>query len=715
MCDFLAGLTKEARADAREEAERLLRLLPADIVATLHAARATHLPAQGRIGNLAKPRRMQSPVATLLLTGPVPGRARIRDLDHMRAWAIGAALRFCHEMGEADTYPRVLVGLRFVWRLCIGSYQPDPLPELPDFDGSLASLRDALSRLQGLRETRGAGQAEQIGHLLRLLQDARKPNPPRRHGEHEPSGIERPPCGWTTYRGPTGTIWSAPPQGAEPPIGPEDAADIAIPVLHDFGLGKRPARPSPLDRVPLQLALQDVLDEDQGWIADFAALTRAECRRIWARAADEIATRRPRPGAVWCAASLLFGRSVQTLAGLPRSLPPTADRWLVKKDRAALCVVPDVTRDVWHDPRDNSFVLHPPEELARALAPRIGEAPDRAVGMARDWVRAGKNTGGRTPRLSRLTRALPDALTARGEDIAITGLLSGWNAKRQPQIYYASFPLRRIEAAWRSASTDWMGPKARGEIRPLRSRNTRTGSFLRPDDSKVMAFFARLTAQAEESREIFLASRLPDRLAAANNFTGALLNFIWARRPHLDALEPLSNMVGRHRPMIRIRGKGNRSVEDGRWLPVPAIALRAIEYWRSELAAIGPERLRIVNPAFCERIAAASGGTMPPFLHWAGVLEVPTGLEVAELWDRVGTPVLPDGRPAPANWARHYMRGTLADRNLTGAEIDRFMGHGGMTGDPFVPTSGAAAADVDRLRKALDAICTDLRIRVPGT
>ncbi|HEY0214432.1 MAG TPA: hypothetical protein VGC40_12735 [Paenirhodobacter sp.] len=713
MRDFLIDLTQESRAAARAEAERLLHLLPDNIVHVLHAARASHLPARGRIGSLSKPRRMQSPLATLLLTGPPAGRARIRDLDHLRAWAMAAALRFCSEMGEPDTYPRVRDGLRFVWLLCRGAYQPDPLPELPAFDGSLASLREALARLQGLRETRGAGQAEQIGHLLRLLQDVRKPNPPRRHGEHGASGTEHEPSGWTTCHGPAGTTWAAPPPGSDPPISPEDAADITTPVLHDFGSAERPTRPSPLDRVPLQLALQDVLDEDQGWIADFAALTRAECRRIWARAGADITAGRPPGGAVWCAASLLLGRPVQMLASLPRT-SPTEDHWRLRQDRAALCVVPDVTRDSRHDPRSNSFVLHPPEPLARALAQRIGDDPEIAARMARDWLQNRRSTGGRTPRLSRLSRALPDALTAHGEDIAIAGLLSGWSAKRQPQIYYASFPLRRIEAVWHSACADWMGPDARGELRPLRSRTSRTGSFFRPDDAQVRGFFTRLAAQAEESRAISLASRLPDRLAAVTNFTGAVLNFVWARRPHLEALEPLSSIVGRHRPMIRIRGKGNRSVEDGRWLPVPAVALRVIAYWRAEVAAIGPERLRILNPEFATRIAEASAGALPPFLHWEGVLDTPAGLEATDLWNRVGTPALPDGHPAPANWARHYMRGALADRGLTGAEIDRFMGHGGAIGDPFVPTSGAATADLDRLRKVLDAICADLGIKVPG-
>lgn len=717
MADLLAGLTVQARSDAHLAANTLLHLLPADIADTLQGPKANLLPSRGRIGSLSRPRRMQSPLATLLLTPPPPGRARIQDLDHLRAWSMAAALRFCTDTGEPDTYPRVHDGLRFVWLLCLGSYRPDPLPELPEFDGSLASLREALNQLQGQRETRGAGQTEQIGHILRLLQDVRKPNPPRRMGERDAAKTESAPSGWMAYRQQTGTTWAAPPPGAPAPINPEDAADVAISVVHDFGLAKTPARPSPLDRVPLQLALQDVLDEDQGWIADYAALTRAECRKIWARAGADMAAGRPPGGAVWCAASLLLGRSVQTLAGLPRGTSPTEDHWRLKNDRAALCVVPDVTRASWHDPRNNSFLLHPPEALARALARRIGDAPESAERMARGWLLsgAGLKAKGRAPRLSRLTRALPDALMARGEDIAIAGLLSGWSAKRQPQIYYASFPLRRIEAVWRAACMDWMGPDARADLRPLRARTTRTGSFFGPADNQVSAFFATLTEKAEASRAISLAAHLPDRLAAVTNFAGALLNFVWARRPHLDALEPLSNIIGRHRPMIRLHGKGNRSVDDGRWLPVPEIALQVIAYWRAEVAALGPERFRILNPEFPRHVAEASAGRAPPLLEWEGVLDAPAGLEAAALWSRIGTPALPDGHPAPANWARHYMRGALADRNLTGAEIDRFMGHGGAAGDPFVPTSAAAAADLDRLRNTLDEICANLRIRLPGT
>lgn len=60
------------------------------------------------------------------------------------------------------------------------------------------------------------------------------------------------------------------------------------------------------------------------------------------------------------------------------------------------------------------------------------------------------------------------------------------------------------------------------------------------------------------------------------------------------------------------------------------------------------------------------------------------------------------------------MRAALAEDGVPGTLIDGFLGHGGAVADPLAPASGAAMADLDRLRLAIDTIWDNLRVPLPG-
>jgi len=142
--------------------------------------------------------------------------------------------------------------------------------------------------------------------------------------------------------------------------------------------------------------------------------------------------------------------------------------------------------------------------------------------------------------------------------------------------------------------------------------------------------------------------------------------------------------------------------------------------WLGCLSALEASWLPRVNPDLARRIAEVRAGTAPLFFGWASIEALPEDLSAADLQERIGSPdMAPDkarsgGGMAPANWARHYMRGAMAERGLPGTLIDAWLGHGGAVADPMAPASGFAADDQDQLREAIDALWQSLQIELPA-
>ncbi|RJE79121.1 hypothetical protein [Paracoccus sp. JM45] len=707
--NMLEGVQSGLALQLHDEATRLVGLLAADRwTEAVEDAQARFLQvpevSQGDpshpvmtepLGSLSKG---NYPLASFLQARPVEGHLRSADMDRLRAFGLAAALNFFaqtrrHERKATDdAYATVQAGLRAIRRLV--SYPSLDLLrlELPDIplsiDATFAAILDWHHHLSQ-RHDRFARRIDEIRRLLQHLQRFQGTRDLRPVGARETIRVRMPAYAWAIreLEGTAGTVaprllFRAPPDGiaeADHPRNAEEAADIALTEEVDLGFEDRSA----------------------AWLADHGSLSDSDCATI-IRAAGRAITQggTPAVGAVLCAASMLYGRKIAALADLHGTPHHPGTSWW---SGDGVGFASDVTGSGRKS--TNGLIMRPAAAWQRAFDEVLGRVHPEA-GLERaaaDWL-AGLDLP-RSVRLGSLARALPDGLAARGEDQAVIGLLTGTSVRTMTQLYYASFPIDRLNAAWVLHQQERLGLTAAecGVLVPTGTRK-RVGSRYAPSDDAVLSFFDDL---ARKWRELSLLARHqkmvhgPDLHAAATNYCLAALSLATARRPHGAAFPPLSQIVGRKRPQVLISDKGNRTHDNARWLPLPPVAMTIIGLYRQHLEMLfadcgvsGPALLR-------DRIDGVLSGDALPFFVWPGQFEDPYDLTAAEFWDRLDLP----GRK-PRNWARHYMRRHLADDGLAGQRIDAFMGHGGGWSDPLLPTSMDSLLDQADLRAALDRIMT---------
>lgn len=710
MPDLLAGLPQPMRSVLAQEAVRLLAALPdSRAKAAGERLRPILLPAIGKHGT-ARLRRGAYPLGTMIYERPSPKLPRIFERDWLRGWALIGALRFCDAFGETDHFSRVASGLRAARRMAQGRYGHDLMAELPLINGDIEGLVDAVYRLTKLLEQRGIEYAPQLSQLELILRDATTPAAPRH--------IE------SMHRAATGdgmillrrevimgdmTVMLTSPTPVPSDTSAEEQAEEMYESFYDFGATFRALAP-PVARAEAQLELLDLAARDTPWQASFATLTPQEARALFNAALEGARTKQPGAGLVL--ASLVSGRTVEDIVAAGRH-PVIGTTWI--GEQGAICFSPDVR--FAGDPVAGGFSLHPPPGLADWLT--FPGQPGKARQLATEWL--SRFPTGRALRLSRIARALPDGLLARGEDAALVGLLAGRCCAAQVQLYYARFPIQRLQSAWLNLISDTFGAAEGFHLTPLRRKVTAIGSVVIPSRPNVTKWFEVLIEAIEHARSAQPKglNHLTGLVAAEANLAAAVLCLQTARRPHRDAFEPLSQITGRQRQRIRLQGKGGRQVDDGRWVPLGTASRQAIFLWMSMLDRVEASGLGGANPSLGRMIRAIRAGEAPLFFSWDSVDADPEPLTAAAHFARVGAPLLttnparsPDGRPVP-NWARHFMRDELACEGVPGTLIDGFFGHGGAAGDPMAPASGAAAADLDRLRQAIDAIWDKLQVNIP--
>lgn len=710
MTDLLAGLPRAMRSVLAQEAARLLAALPDGRakVAGEHL-RPIMLSATGKDGT-AKLRRGAYPLGTMLYERPSSTLPRVAERDWLRGWAMVGAMRFCNTFRETDHFSRITAGLRTARRMAQGRYRHDLMAELPLLEGDIDGLVDAIRKLVTSLEQRGIEYAPQLAQLELILRDAAAPVAPRHVDTLRRAAADD---GMILPRRDLATgdmtiiMTGSTPVPAD--TSPEEQAEDLRPSLYDFGATFRALAP-PVARAEAQLDLLDLAVRDSPWQAAFAALTPQEARTVFAAATRDARTHQPGAGLVL--ASLVSGRSVDDLATAGRR-PVSGATWI--GEHGAICFAPDVR--FAGNPVAGGFALQPPPELVGWLTG--SKEPGQAKRLAAEWL--SRIDTGRTLRLSRIARALQDGLLAGGEDAALAGLLAGHSCAAQVQLYYARFPVERMRTAWLGLIADHFGPAAGFRLDPLHRRCRTIGSMVVPPRQNVTKWFATLTEAVEQARAARSSGieHLVGRVAAEANLAAAVLSLQTARRPHREAFEPLSQITGRHRPRVRLQGKGGRQVDDGRWVPLGAPSQQAIALWMSLLDTLEASCLCGANPALWRMIQAIRAGEAPLFFRWDSLDVRPEPLSAAALFARIGAPVLapdsarsPEARPVD-NWVRHFMRNELAEEGVPGTLIDGFFGHGGAAGDPLAPASGAAAADLDLLRRAIDTIWDRLRVHIP--
>lgn len=710
---LLAGLAPDIQLALQAEARRLLALLPDDPRFTARVAGdAGGLLSAAPPGSVQVNRSDKWPLVAFLAKPARADLPRADQLDLLRAWALAATLVFCAvNPSLSDRDSPVKSGLRMARRLSTRSDLDASRASLPPVPNDLHAIKGMLNRWEGQLARRGSSYAPRIAELRRLIECLPKGEAtPRRPGAgHRPNvakALVHPPlprlAGGSASQCRLFRALPADLSDSDAPRNVEEAADIAAPVLLDLGFAPPQRCSSARAAIETRLDLVEAAEVGgAGWTGAYAALDPEELRRLIAAIRAEIAGDTPQFGALTCALLILTGRPLAQLCALREGASFPGESWRVPQ---GLAYSPDVTDADQKKINKNSMVIEFEPALADALT-KLGRClVEEAEDAARAWLKE-TLTGGRAPRLSRLSRALADRMRAIGEDEAAIGLLSGAAVDQAAQLYYANFAVGRLDAAYCRflESIDWA---TCARVSGL-GRTQRIGSLRAPSRTEVQAFFRTLGGEMEAAQMDFARSvqALPVLVAAVNNRAAAVLNLAVGRRPHGFAFEPLQ-IVGERRPRVRITDKGSRLVSDARWLPLPPFALEAINAWWAELgrieARLGNLGSALNRPLF-DYMRAARAGEVPPFFGLDSLIDPPAPLSVAALWDRAGTP-----GTSPRNWARHFLRRELPEAGLSGALIDGFMGHGGAVSDPLAPTSGASAAQLDSLIRAIEAICGPL-------
>ena len=689
--DLLKGLTAQTRAQAANEAARLVALLPE--LGPMRALLEQFLPAKGRAGE-QRPSKDANPLVWMLLTAPLTTVPDHALLDALRGWCLVATLRFCAKFSKTDQHARPREGLRAIRRIVAGKYGAEFFSELRPEGLTARALLKAIRRLEGDFKARQHPRAVQLGNLALLLSSAIVEKPPRAvAGARHRSGGHRPEDQTLALDDMTATLSAEEDLAADAP--PEEVAESLR--IKSFTWQAQAGYSA--DRLAAQLDLLAFEDEAVAFGGAFAALTAQEARAIATAALRDARAGQGAAGLIL--ASLVSGRSVEVLAQAG-ALPLSGATWL--RD-GQICFASDVT------------FAPAPERHGFALS--VPVAWSRDVAGARAWL--SKQGLERVVPLARIARALPDAMA--GEDSALVGLLCGESVILNVPLYYARFPLIRLDALWRETLLRRFGLEKGFSVTALDHRTVHVGSLSGPELKAISQWFAGLIRAAEEARERLSQGlgALPLVTAAEANLAASILAFQTARRPHGFAFEPLGQVIGQHRPRVRLTGKGGRQVDDGRWVPLGVASLEALALWRGALARLRALGALDANYALGEMVRAVEAGRAPAFFAWDSWAQEPSALLAPALFRRVGAPVLPrnkgqrqaEAHGTPSNWARHVVRRELAARGISGTATDGFMGHGGAAADPLAQVSAATVAGQDALRKVLDEIWDALDVHVP--
>ncbi|WP_417264572.1 hypothetical protein [Celeribacter sp.] len=692
MSDLLKGLSRAKRHQVVGEAARLLALLgvskmDAQSVAAAQEALRVSLPSRGPIEGLTRVPIGDYHLAAMLLARPNVSRPRVEELDILRAWVLVATLRFCAETGESDQHSRAAEGLRVVRRIVGKKYETDLLSDLPSFGASFESVIASLAKAQSSFRTRAPTAFEKIEMLMRLLYSARRVESPaaRRGGDHHHAETYVPDLIIEQTDEVTAVFESA---STDPGACAEEQAEDRSLLYYRFH------DPLPADLRGKALAARQVdlfeaEERERGWTGDFAALSDQEARAVWDRALNSV-----HPGARVALAMMIFGRSVVELG----SEPAVGESWWEAGGIGYALDVPLTTEKSFEK---NRFVMIPPFELRQKFA----GMSDLEAGQGRLKGFLATLDMSRPIGVSHLTRALRDGMPRA--DPAIVGLLTGRSVADVVQMYYTQVRARQLQEVWKTALSDRFGADLEVEITAPKGV---VGTLKAPSRTLVKSYFENLIslASSPERHSNPEFNGALQRFADLANLCGAILSFLTARRPHGGAFEPFGQIVGRSRSRLLLAGKGGRLVDDGRWVPLCPTAMRVVKIWQAHCRDLASSKLWVF-PQLRKALEAAADGTSAPFFSLDSVDASPSPLTAVQHWERAGLPA--QRGPAKAtNWARHYVRSALVERNVPAHTIDAFFGHGGSARDPLTPVGAMSLAENDALSATLEDIWQDLGV-----
>lgn len=710
-----------ARASLLGEAVRLLALIaPCPESASYLELLGPATPPPGTLDEARRHvarRATALPLAALLLARPDPGGLHADRLDRLRAWVLVAALAAI--TGSYADHSAWREAARAARHLCIVADLAACRQRVPDLSpASLPGARREFEAWAKREAEAGSSFAPRLQCIVRVLAQlggqARRRILGRTHARLTPSerfaaavGGVRPVVGAeASFMEASCADFDF---DAEDLHSVEEAADVArLETLHLVTLDGDPFRQ---DAVADLEAWDDLIEDDGAAITATRQLTRSEARQLARGLRLAFESGPDQPGVTMLAASLLTGRTMAELLALPVEVPGGAGRawWRQRNGEIALCFAPAVTDAP--KPPANGYGIVLPAWLSDPLGRVLAERPpaDRLEDQARTWL-ARQFGDGRAPRISRVAAALGAALTAQGVDTVLTGLLTGADIRHTPQLYYARVEFPALEAAYRVFADAWLGLDDPGPRVIPTGRATVTGSRRVPAEASIRALF--------EARQDALAAaslRLERReLGAVAEYHGAFVNLVtlillWAtgRRPHRIVLPPFAQMLRRGpHPSVRIEDKGNRSVDDARWLPLPQIAIAALNGLEEHLGFLH-DWARLVSPSVAQAIEKTLAGTFAPIWYLPPSQAEVTPLTCREFW--LGN--LPSG--LHRNLFRHHWRTEFLREGIPGWAADAWMGHGGWRSAQYLAASGYAASDLASISDLIDRKSVEIGITLP--
>lgn len=719
MTDTLAKLLPVSplvRAECGAEGRELLILLPAYSATKVVQEHFTTLfPAEdGTFGSMLhtktamKGKLKTYPLGDLLVHQPVALSSNANSLNFLRGWVLAAAI---HALANGDAkHTAWQFAVRAVRHLCVGPSWSQERFRIPMLDGlSLGKVRRSLDAWAAREQASGNSHANQIQNIRRALDHLAGVE--RRHidaGTRKQTDRSRE---FAKEIGSSQTKISGSriqllidcdehDHRQEPFHSVEEAADVAR------------VRSLCSEQADLDDVIEELAEEDASDLAMTASrnITQAEAKVI-ARDLHSAVVKGAQPGVALLAASLALGTSLKELMALPQQLPDAAGSswWRVSGQKIGVAYAPAVTKAP--KPPNGACAIMLPDWLGAAVIAALGcdlEASALET-QARQWL-AGQP--GRTQRLSRIAQCLPIALRSAGTDAAIAGFLCRRDVRTCPQMYYTRLTGFQLEQNYAAYQRDWLANTFNDiQIIELVPRKGTIGSRRVPDLSAVQKMFQSLKAQLNEV-SVDLEDRRPNAVAEyhgafINNVTG-IFAIATGARPHFEASPSFSQMqLAGPFPQIHLRDKGNRVVDDARWLPVPAVLQDALQQLRLHLEYLRPWAA-MTSPLLVKQIDLSLSGECCPLWYIPNGDKALEPLTAAKFWKT--------HRPArqERNLFRHFWRTEFVRANFPGWMVDYWMGHGGWKSAQYLPNATYRPGDLLPIRLFIDHTVTSLGLTVPA-
>lgn len=705
----------ETRAALGAEAHRLIDLLPEGAQAVAAKKRADEVFGKDtdsapplEIARAALARKLSRyPLAGLLLYQPSGLTANAEALDLLRGWALAAVLHAA--MTGAATHTTWQFAARVVRQLSSDEAWRDVSLRLPALQKlSLFDVRRRLTQWIATETAIDRRRGAQLEHVRRSLDQLagvprRRMTPSARKRTEKSLRFAAQAACRSPLQPTSGTViminCDDHDHEEEPLMSVEEAADIA-----ERGWLRS-------EHPDLGEVIEELWEADDtvSSVLQTRNLTQAEARSIVQDGLQAIVAGAG-PGVTMLVASLLLGATITELVGLRRKVPETAGFpwWHDGAQGIGLAFAPQVTKAP--KPPLGSFVIMLPEPVASAVrvALNLDLQAEEFEEQAKAWLR---HRPGRNQRLSRIAQCLRTALAGAGVDAAITGMLCRSDIRSTPQKYYTCVHASHLEEAYRHFAADWlaMDPTTLN-VRTIIPGKRMLGSRCVPKDKHVADFFAKLGSDLDTAAER-MESHLPGALsgyhAAFVAAQAGLLAFTTAARPHLEACPPFAQMqlIGPH-PVIRIMDKGNRQVDDARWLPVCSVQREAFTQLRRHLECLKSWAMP-TSPSLVQYIDRALAGDCSPLFFLNDGDLTPTPLRWAEYWAAQCPP------RQVRNMFRHFWRSRLVATNIPSWMIDFHFGHGGWHSAQYLPLSAYRAADLAPLREVIEAEVRSQGIKAP--